>query len=292
MKTISQVAKLTGISTRTLQYYDEIGLLTPSQRTDAGYRFYDDDSLQKLQQILFFKELGFRLKDIKEILSKADYDKAAAFKRQKELLLLKRNRTDRLIQLLSRLEKGEDCMSFKEFDLSEYMEALESFKKNSTEEILKHWGSIENFDLFIQKIREDESNVAKCAIKQYGSVEKYTEAMKYNLEHFSEIMEKELSKVPERITQNIDTLYQKLTADLKRDVSSAKVQYIVQDILTRMQENSSEKLSEISHCNIIIDAYSSDYVKAVFDTKHGTGASDYVVKAFQYCANNAPTGSK
>lgn len=59
MKTISQVAKLAGISTRTLQYYDEIGLLTPSQRTDAGYRFYDDDSLQKLQQILFFKELGF-----------------------------------------------------------------------------------------------------------------------------------------------------------------------------------------------------------------------------------------
>lgn len=292
MKTISQVAKLAGISTRTLQYYDEIGLLTPSQRTDTGYRFYDDDSLQKLQQILFFKELGFRLKDIKEIISKADYDKAAAFKRQKELLLLKRNRTDRLIQLLSRLEKGEDCMSFKEFDLSEYMEALESFKKNSTEEILKHWGSIENFDLFIQKIREDESNVAKCAIKQYGSVENYTEAMKYNLEHFSEIMEKELSKVPERITQNIDTLYQKLTADLKRDVSSAEVQYIVQDILTRMQENSSEELSEISYCNIIIDTYSSDYVKAVFDTKHGAGASDYVVKAFQYCANNAPIGSK
>ena len=65
MRTISQVAKLTGISIRTLQYYDEIGLLKPSKLTQSGYRLYDDDALQLLQQILFFKELGFSLKDIK-----------------------------------------------------------------------------------------------------------------------------------------------------------------------------------------------------------------------------------
>ncbi len=61
MRTISQVAELTGISTRTLQYYDEIGLLKPSELTESGYRLYDDEALQKLQQILFFKELGFKL---------------------------------------------------------------------------------------------------------------------------------------------------------------------------------------------------------------------------------------
>ena len=60
MRTISQIAELTGISTRTLQYYDEIGLLKPSRLTQSGYRFYDDEAMQKLQQILFFKELGFR----------------------------------------------------------------------------------------------------------------------------------------------------------------------------------------------------------------------------------------
>ena len=65
MKTISQVAKLTGISTRTLQYYDEIGLLKPSDFTSSDYRLYNDDALQKLQQILFFKELDFKLKEIK-----------------------------------------------------------------------------------------------------------------------------------------------------------------------------------------------------------------------------------
>ena len=105
MKSISQVAKLTGVSIRTFQYYDEIGLLKPSELTAAGYRMYDDNTLQTLQQILLFKELGFPLKEIKEILEKPDFDRIAAFKKQKELFLLKRSRLDRLIQLLGRLEK-------------------------------------------------------------------------------------------------------------------------------------------------------------------------------------------
>ena len=70
MKSISQVAKLTGVSIRTLQYYDEIDLLKPSKLTTSGYRMYDDDALQTLQQILFFKELEFPLKEIKQILEK------------------------------------------------------------------------------------------------------------------------------------------------------------------------------------------------------------------------------
>lgn len=165
MKTISQVAKLTGVSIRTLQYYDEIGLLKPSELTPVGYRLYDEHALQTLQQILFFRELDFSLKDIIKIMQNPDFDRIAAFKKQKELLLLKRNRTDRLMQLLERLEKGEECMSFKEFDLSEYIHALEDFKVKQTDTIIKHWGSIDNFDMFIQKIKDDEENVAKLAIQ-------------------------------------------------------------------------------------------------------------------------------
>ena len=87
MKSISQVTRLTGISIRTLQYYDEIGLLKPSELTASGYRLYNDEALQTLQQILFFKELGFSLKEIKEILENPDFDRIAAFKKQKELFL-------------------------------------------------------------------------------------------------------------------------------------------------------------------------------------------------------------
>lgn len=281
MKTVSQVAKLTGISIRTLQYYDEIGLLKPSELTSSGYRLYDDETLQTLQQILFFKELGFQLKEIKEILEKPDFDKITVYKKQKELLLLKRNRIDRLIQLLSRLEKGEKCMSFKEFDLSDYINVLEDFKANQTEEIIKHWGSVDNFDMFIQKIKDDEEQVARFAIQEFGSIEKYTEAMKCNLEHFSEIMENKLSQIPEEM--KTDDKFLKLASHKGEDVTSVSIQNMVKEIIAHAKGNApSESVGDDDYCQMIIDVYSNDYVKRIFDTKNGAGSADYVVKAFRY----------
>lgn len=289
MKSISQVAKLTGVSIRTLQYYDEIGLLKPSELTTSGYRMYDDDALQTLQQILFFKELGFPLKVIKEILAKPDFDRIAAFKKQKELFLLKRNRLDRLIQLLERLEKGESCMSFKEFDLSDYINALEDFKSNQAETVIQYWGSIENFDLFIQKIKDDEENVAKLAIQHFGSVEKYTEEMKYNLDHFSELMNKNREEEAEKIAAQSDVLYGRLTADLTCDVSSPQIQEIIYEILQFIKKYGSSVTLDRPVINVLIDTYSNDYVKAITDTKYGNGASDYIAKAFRYYSDNNTT---
>lgn len=284
MLTTSQVADITGISTRTLQYYDEINLLKPSALTPSGYRLYNDETLQELQQILFFKELGFKLKEIKEILQKPEYDRIQSFKKQKELLLLKRNRIDRLVELLSRLEKGEKCMSFKEFDLSGYIEALESFKNSNEEEIIKHWGSIDNFNLFIQKAKEDESNIAQLAIQQYGSVEKYTEAMKYNMEHFSEVMEQELAQagIKEELLQKNQDLYAALTMDLDKDAASEEIQNIVREIVTFTQESLLTSEVGEEYWNIIIQSYRNDISKAVTDTKYGKGAADFIVKAFRY----------
>ena len=187
------------------------------------------DVYKRQQQILFFKELGFPLREIKVILEKPDFDRIAAFKKQKELFLLKRGRLDRLIQLLERLEKGEQCMSFKEFDLSDYINALEDFKSNQTETVIQHWGSIENFDMFIQKIRDDEEHVAKLAIQQFGSIEKYTEEMKHNLEHFSEIMEKWYSQIPEGM--RTEDKFLKLASHKGEDVASEQVQSIVEEII-------------------------------------------------------------
>lgn len=286
MKSISQVAKLTGVSIRTFQYYDEIGLLKPSKLTAAGYRMYDDNALQTLQQILFFKELGFPPKEIKEILEKPDFDRIAAFKKQKELFLLKRSRLDRLIQLLERLEKGEQYMSFKEFDLSDYINALEDFKSNQTETVIQHWGSIENFDMFIQKIRDDEEHVAKLAIQQFGSIEKYTEEMKHNLEHFSEIMNEWYSQVPEEMLK--EDKFLKLASHKGEDVTSEPVQSIVEEIISSIQTTTSKLLvgSAENYSRMMIDTYSNDYLSKVFDTKHGAGSSEYIVKAFRYYSEN------
>ena len=215
-------------------------------------------------------------------MEKPDFDKTAVFKKQKELLLLKRNRTDRLIKLLERLEKGEQCMSFKEFDLSDYVQALEDFKNNNTDSVMRYWGNIENFNLFIPKVKDDEDNLAKLAIKQFGSIEKYTEAMKYNLEHFSEIMEKNLSKVPKELTSKSDDLYRRLTFGLEKEISSDEVQQLVHEIMMFMQENAIPNLIGPGYWNIIIDTYSNEYVRAVTDSKYGDGASDYIANAFRY----------
>jgi len=288
LKTISQVAELTGISTRTLQYYDEIGLLKPSELTPSGYRLYSDEVLQKLQQILFFKELDFKLKEINEILQKPEFDKVEAYKKQKKLLCLKRDRIDKLIKLLDRLEKGEPCMSFKEFDLSEYIEALEQFKNQKVDDVIKHWGSIENFNQLIQKIKDDESNVAKLAIKQFGSIEKYTEAMKYNLEHFSDLMEqsKELSKNKEEILQKSNDLYMNLTSDLTKDAASREIQDTVHEIVELSSENNLGIDMGDGFWDMVIESYSHDAVREITDKKFGAGASDYIMKAFQYYFHN------
>ncbi|HHV12792.1 MAG TPA: MerR family transcriptional regulator [Clostridiales bacterium] len=284
MRTISQVAELTGISTRTLQYYDEIGLLKPSELTPSGYRLYNDEALQLLQQILFFKELDFKLKDIKEILQKPEFDKLKTFEKQKKLLILKRKRMDKLIDLLSRLEKGEQGMSFKEFDLSEYIGALEQFKNKNAEDVIKHWGSIEKFNQFIQKVKDDESNVAKLAIKQFGSVEKYTEAMKYNLEHFPELMERadELKKNTDEVLQKSNDLNLKLTSDLSKDVASDEIQDIVRQIVELSNENTMGMDMGEGFWDMVIEGYSNDAIRSITDKKYGVGASDYTAKALQY----------
>ena len=113
---VSDVAKLTGVTVRTLHYYDEIGLLPPSEVTSSGYRVYNDADLEVLQQILFFRELDFSLEEIRGIMQNPAYEKETALQNQKALLLQKRDRLDRLIALVDKTLKGERDMSFKQFD--------------------------------------------------------------------------------------------------------------------------------------------------------------------------------
>lgn len=122
---VKEVADLVGISVRTLHHYDEIGLLVPDGVTEAGYRQYSDENLEMLQQILFFRELDFPLKRIKEIVGSAEFDRLEALELHRKMLLEKRRRIDRMIETIDRTirhEKGEIEMSNKEkfagFDFS------------------------------------------------------------------------------------------------------------------------------------------------------------------------------
>lgn len=114
---VKQVADLVGISVRTLHHYDEIGLLTPEEITDAGYRYYSEQNLETLQQILFFRELDFPLKEIKRILNDPSFDRQQALQLHRKLLLEKRDRIDQMIATIEKTTqyvKGEIDMSNEE----------------------------------------------------------------------------------------------------------------------------------------------------------------------------------
>ena len=131
---IKESAEFTGVSVRTLHYYDEIGLLTPAFVDETtGYRFYDEKSLLRMQEILFYRELDFSLKSIGEILSSPNYDTRKSLEEQKILLTLKKERLERLIASIDEAMKGANVMSA--FDNSEFekhkVEAQEKWGKTN-----------------------------------------------------------------------------------------------------------------------------------------------------------------
>ena len=117
MMTVHEVSRRTGVSVRTLQYYDKMGLLPPTARTEAGYRLYDDAALERLQQILLFRALAFSLKEIQAILQSPNFDRNRALDQQIHLLTLKRAHIDNLITFARGLkEMGGTNMDFSAFD--------------------------------------------------------------------------------------------------------------------------------------------------------------------------------
>lgn len=144
---VSEVAKLTGVTVRTLHYYDEIGLLKPSDITEAGYRIYSAEDLELLQQILFFRELDFPLGEIRKILGNPSYDKDQALRNHRQLLLQKRRHLDGLISLVETTLKGEADMSFKQFDARE----MEESKKKYAEEAKQRWGNTDAYAEYEEK---------------------------------------------------------------------------------------------------------------------------------------------
>ena len=151
---ISEVAKLSGVTVRTLHYYDEIGLLKPSDITDSGYRKYSSEDLERLQQILFFRELDFPLNEIKEIMLNPNYDKNEALNKHKEFLIEKRKRIDGLITLIDKTIKGDNNMSFKEFDNSK----IEENKRKYAEEVKNRWGNTDAYKEYEKKTSSYDGN--------------------------------------------------------------------------------------------------------------------------------------
>ena len=144
MKTVKEVSELTGVSIRTLHHYDEIGLLKPSGVTEAGYRLYDDQALEKLHTILLFRELEFPLREIKAIMESPSFDPTEALEQQIQLLQKQYQHIGKLIELASEIQRrGKAAMGFEAFDQS----AIEQYKQEARE----RWGNTAAYQQYVQK---------------------------------------------------------------------------------------------------------------------------------------------
>ena len=144
---INEVAKLAGVTVRTLHYYDQIGLLHPSEITDAGYRIYNEEALEALQQILFFKELDFPLSDIKEIMLSDGYDRQDTLIKQRGFLIQKRKRLDTLIATIEVAIQKEHYVDLHAFNMSEINEIKEKYAA----EVKERWKETDSYKESEQK---------------------------------------------------------------------------------------------------------------------------------------------
>ena len=145
MRTVKDVSKLTGVSVRTLHYYDAIGLLEPTKITDAGYRMYDDTALSRLQSILLFRELQFPLKEIKEFLDSPDFNQEETIAQQIKLLELQYKHIGELISFAREIQtKGVKTMNFEVFDTNE----IEQYKA----EVKSKWGNSKAYQEYEQRV--------------------------------------------------------------------------------------------------------------------------------------------
>jgi DNA-binding transcriptional MerR regulator len=160
--TIKNLADLAGVSVRTLHYYDQLGLLKPASRSASGYRFYDEAAVLRLQQIMFFRELGFGLDDIKNIVSQPDFDVLEALRSHRTLLRKKAERSNELLATVDKTIKqisGEAKMEIKEYYHGFSDEKIEKYRN----EVRNRWGE--------KTLRDSEKRVMKMGKEKFAEIQ-------------------------------------------------------------------------------------------------------------------------
>ena len=274
MKTVKDVSEISGVSIRTLRYYDEIGLLKPTELSDAGYRLYDNKALERLQEIMFFKELEIPLEDIKKIMDSPNYDKEQALLTQKNLLEQKRNRLNGIIELISDVMKGVNTMSFKSFSNEEIQEILDHMfgcmSKESLKQQIQKYGSEEKYREYLVAGFSNEQAITDV-FKWYGSKEKAMEAI---MQSTGDV--KEFKQEQDKNTE----IYKKFMA--AKETGDANVE---KEAVEQLAENYKEMFKLDNARSILLDL-ASEYLQKqklaeATDSQFGNGCSEYVAYAIK-----------
>lgn len=280
MRTVKEISDLTGISVRTLHYYDEIGLLKPTEKSDAGYRLYDDKALETLQQILFFREFDISLKEIKAVLDNPALERNQILQVQRKMLVTKKERMERLIASIDDILKGENKMDFTIFTKTEVEEMfqtmLEHMPENMRNIAIKEFGSIEQWKKhYIEVVSSEEMQKGYAKVVEwYGGKEK-----------FLSVANSPISKeVAESYNKRIEGILQKLIEKRNCDVNSSEVKKIVKEYGLVMKELSQIK-NEEEFMLAQAQYYRNEKIKPMIDEKYGKGASEFFSQAIEAVYN-------
>lgn len=274
MKTVKEVSMITGVSIRTLRYYDEIGLLKPTELTEAGYRHYDNKALEKLQEILFFRELEIPLIDIKKIMDTPNYDKEQILRTQKTLLEQKRNRLNGIIELITDVMKGVNTMSFEAFSNDEVQtivnHALECMSKENIDEQVQKFGSLEKYKEYLSSGFANEQAMTDL-MKWYGSKEKAMEAMMQSTGDTEEIKQEQDENA------KIYKMFMSAKECDNMDMERSAVELLAENY---------KKMFALDNARSILLDLSKEYLQnsklaEVTDSQFGMGCSEYVANAIK-----------
>lgn len=276
MRTVKEISDLTGISVRTLHYYDEIGLLNPTDKSDAGYRLYDDKALETLQQILFFREFDIPLKEIKAVLDNPALDRKQILQVQRKMLVTKKERLERLIASIDDILKGENKMDFAIFSKTEVEEMFQTMFDHMPENMkklaIKEFGSIEEWKKhYIEVVSSEEMQKGYAKVVEwYGGKENFLSVANHPIS-------KDAAKSYNR---QIEEILQKLTAKRSCDVNSPEVKEIVEEYGLVMKQLSQIK-REQGFMLAQAQYYRNEKIKPMIDEKYGKGASDFFAQAIE-----------
>jgi len=276
MRTVKEISDLTGISVRTLHYYDEIGLLKPTEKSDAGYRLYDDKALETLQQILFFREFDISLKEIKAVLDNPALERNQILQVQRKMLVTKKERMERLIASIDDILKGENKMDFTIFTKTEVEEMfqtmLEHMPENMRNIAIKEFGSIEQWKKHYMEVvssEEMQKGYAKV-VEWYGGKDKFLSVARTPVN----------KEVAESYNKRIEAILQKLIAKQNCDIDSFEVKELVGEygfVMKQLAQIKEEKGFMMAQAQY----YRNEQIKPMIDEKYGEGASDFFAQAIE-----------
>lgn len=276
MRTVKEISSITGISVRTLHYYDEIGLLKPTDKSDAGYRLYDDKALEQLQQILFFREFDIPLKEIKAVMDNPALDRNHILKMQREMLLTKIKRMERLVANIDDILKGDNKMDFAIFNKTEMDEMFQAMVEHMPEEIkqkaIDEFGGLDQWnEHYIKAISSDEMQKSyRKMVEWYGGKEKYLDTVKNPLS----------KEVVASYQKRMDTILEKLAGKRECPVDSFEVKEIIGEygfVMKQLYQLGDEKGMMLSHAQ----SYCNEKVKTATDEKYGNGAAQFFMQAIE-----------